>query len=110
MGLQWFAVELELPRIKAHRKDGLQSCWLTHAIGQIRDWRSWFMNNLDYARRSHENNGLGLIGIDNRVTGLILIGRRTEYPERFNEFRRQMNDQERIRIHSYDRLADLVSV
>ena len=110
MGLQWFAVELESPRIKAHRKDGLETCQLTHAIGQIKDWRSWFKNNLDYARRPHEQDGLGLIGIDESVTGLILIGRRTEYHKRFNEFRRQRNAQERIKVHSYDWLVDLFSV
>ena len=109
MGLQWFAVELESPRIKAHRKDGLEYYRLTHAIGQIKDWRSWFKNNLGYARRPHEQDGLGLIGIDESVTGLILIGRRTEYHKRFNEFRRQRNAQERIKVHSYDWLVDLVS-
>ncbi len=110
MGLQWFAVELESPRIKAHRGNGLDSHELTHAIGQIKDWRSWIMNNLDYARRSNEQKGLGLIGIDDKVTGLILIGRRTKYPERFNDFRRQKNVQERIKVQSYDWLVDLVSV
>ena len=110
MGLQWFAVELESLCIKAHREDGLESSKLTHAIGQIKDWRSWFKNNLDYARRPHEQDGLGLIGIDESVTGLILIGRRTEYPERFNVFRLQKNVQERIKVHSYDWLVDLFSV
>ena len=107
IGLEWFAVEIESPRKKAHRKDGLQSQYLTHAIGQIRDWRKWLRNNLDYARRSPEQDGLGLIGIDDRVAGLILIGRRNEYPERYNEFRRQMIDRERIVIHSFDWLADI---
>ena len=109
IGLEWYAVEIESPQTNAHRKDGLQSQKLTHAIGQIRDWRKWIMNNLDYARRPREQDGLGLIGIDSRVAGLILIGRRSEYPERYNEFRRQMIDQERIIIHSYDWLVDLAA-
>ena len=110
IGLEWFAVEIESPRVKAHRKDGLQSQYLTHAIGQIEDWREWLRNNLDYARRPREQDGLGLIGIDDRVAGLILIGRRSSgYPERFNKFRRQKIDRERIVIHSYDWLLDIAN-
>lgn len=107
IGLEWYAVEIESPKAKAHTRAGLQSHQLTHAIGQIRDWRNWFRNNLDYARRSREQDGLGLIGIDDRVPGLILMGRRGQYPQRFNEFRRQTKDQERIAIHSYDWLLDI---
>ena len=107
IGLEWYAIEIESPRVEAHTTNGLQSHHLTHAIGQIRDWREWVMNNLDYARRPREQDGLGLIGIDNRVAGLILIGRRNEHPKRYNQFRRQMIDRERIVIHSYDWLVDL---
>ena len=107
MGVHWYAVELESPRAKPHRKDGLQTQELTHALGQIRDWRRWLKNNLDYARRSREQDGLGLIGIDPNVTGLIIIGRRNNYHERYNEFRREMIDDSRIVIHSYDWLIDL---
>ncbi len=110
IGLEWFAVEIESPCVKAHRKDGLQSQYLTHAIGQIEDWREWLRNNLDYARRPREQDGLRLIGIDDRVAGLILIGRRSSgYPERFNKFRRQKIDRERIVIHSYDWLLDIAN-
>ena len=107
IGLEWYAVEIESPRIDAFRKNGLQSHKLTHAIGQIRDWRQWLRDNLNYARNPSGQSGLGLIGIDDRIAGLILIGRRSEYPERYNEFRRQMIDNERIIIHSYDWLVDL---
>lgn len=65
------------------------------------------MNNLDYARRPREQDGLGLVGIDSRVPGLILIGRRHAFPDRFNEFRKQIGDRERIVIHSYDWLIDV---
>jgi hypothetical protein len=107
IGIEWHAVEIESPRAVSHRKDGLASDALDHAIGQIRDWRKWLMHNIDYARRSQTENGLGLVGIDARVPGLILIGRRHEYPERFNEIRRQMIDREHIAVHSYDWLFDV---
>ena len=107
IGIQWHAVEIESPRCRAHRRDGLPSSKLNHAMGQIRDWREWLMNNIDYARRPKEQTGLGLVGIDPRVTGLILIGRRLESNDRYNEFRRQRIDRERIVIHSYDWLVDV---
>lgn len=106
IGIEWHAVEIESPRTKSHRNDGLASEALDHAVGQIRDWRKWLMNNIDYARRPQTEDGLGLVGIDARVTGLILIGRRHKYPERFNEIRRQMKDREHIVVHSYDWLVD----
>lgn len=68
MGIHWYAIELESPRAKSYRKGGLQSAELTHAIGQIRDWRRWMANNLDYARRPRDQDGLGLIGIESRIT------------------------------------------
>ena len=76
IGIEWHAVEIESPRVKTHRKDGLPASALNHAIGQIKDWRNWLRDNLDYARRPKSQNGLGLIGIDERVPGVILIGRR----------------------------------
>ena len=109
IGIEWYGVEIESPRIRAHRKDGLATVGLNHAIGQIRDWRSWLANNIDYARRRKADNGLGLVGIDSRIPGLILIGRRNKFPSRYNEFRRQMIDRERIVIHSYDWLVDVAS-
>lgn len=107
IGIEWHAVEIESPRAIAHRQDGLPAEILNHALGQIHDWRRWLMNNLDYARRPREQDGLGLVGIDSRVPGLILIGRRQAFPDRFNEFRKQVADRERIVIHSYDWLIDV---
>ncbi len=107
IGIEWYAVELESPRCKEHRADGNPAQPLNTAIAQIRDWRQWLMNNIDQARRPKQQDGLGLIGIDSRVPGLIIIGRRHEYPRRFNDFRRQMRDREQILIHSYDWLVDV---
>lgn len=101
-------VELESPRSKEHQVDGNPAKALNHALGQVRDWRQWLRSNLDYARRPKKQDGLGLVGIDDRVPGIILIGRRHDYPERFNNFRRTMKDRENILIHSYDWLVDVV--
>ena len=107
IGIEWHLVELESPTLKVERKDGLPTQQVNHAIGQIRDWRTWLMYNLDYARRPIRQSGLGLVGIDPRAAGIIIIGRRQEHSERYNEFRRDMIDRERIVIHSYDWLLDV---
>lgn len=107
IGIEWYLVEIESPRCKVERADGLPTLELSHAIGQIRDWREWLTNNLDYARRPKDQHGLGLIGIDLNASGLIIIGRRREYTHRYNEFRRQTSREARIVIHSYDWLLDV---
>ena len=107
IGMEWYAVEIESPRKSPHNKDGSFNKHLNHAINQIRDWREWLMNNIDYARRPKNEDGLGLVGIDPRVAGIIIIGRRSNFPPRYNKFRRQLIDQNRIVIHSYDWLVDV---
>ena len=106
-GINWHAVELEAPCADVYRKDGLPTQHVHRAIAQIRDWKSWLRDNRDYARRARSENGLGLVGIDSRLPGLILIGRRVPFPERYNEFRREQADRYRILIHSYDWLLDV---
>lgn len=110
MGIYWQAVELESPRTAPYRQDGRPNRYLQHAIEQVRDWRRWLTRNLDYARRSREEKGLGLVGIDARVPGLVLIGRRPSdgYPDVFNEFRMDMLHDSRIAVHSYDWLLELM--
>lgn len=107
MGIHWYAVELESPRQRVSRQDGLPTQEVNHAIGQVRDWREWLASNRDYARKPRAEHGLGLVGIDARLPGLILIGRREDHPERYNEFRRDQVDHSRIEIHSYDWLVDV---
>ena len=101
-GLQWQAVELESPKETMYRSAGQQSAALTHAIQQIRDWRSWLKWNNGYAARPKFEYGLGLIGIDCDISGIIIMGRRGNYPSRFDHTRDQMLARENILVHSYD--------
>ena len=107
IGIEWHLVEIETPSSQVERKDGRPTQHVNHAIGQIRDWRTWLMNNLDYARRPEDQDGLGLVGIDPRAPGLIIIGRRQNFSSEYNEFRRILIDRERIVIHSYDWILDV---
>ena len=106
MGVEWYLVELESPVMRVARKDGAFTAALNHAIDQIKDWRAWLSHNADYARRPEAQDGLGLIGIDSRAKGLVVAGRRQDYPPRYDEFRRQTRNDQQISIHSYDWLME----
>jgi hypothetical protein len=105
-GHEWQAVELESPLNSIFNKNGDPSQYLTHAIRQIQDWRTWLLANQSYASRLKKESGLGLIGINGNVQGLIIIGRRSALPEGTAERRRQMVHDSSIRIHTYDYLLD----
>jgi len=106
-GYEWLAVELESPKAKMFNKNGDPSAALTHAIRQIQDWRRWLKSNQNYASRPRTDNGLELPDIDGNVAGLVIIGRRDAINPLTNGLRRQMVQDLRIQIHSYDYLLGL---
>jgi len=108
IGIEWHGVELESPLTNPCTVSGQASAHLTHAIQQILDWRTWLQSNLGYARNPKVDKGLGLIGITPDLPATILIGRRIDFPERFNDYRRQTKDRQNIEIHTYERLAERV--
>lgn len=101
-GKEWIGVELEIPNKNVITKTGRKTAELEHAIQQIRDWRTWVTENLSYARQEKEKNGLGLIDIIPRFYGYVIIGRRKNFNEKFNELRRQIQRDELITIRSWD--------
>jgi hypothetical protein len=105
IGFEWYAVELESPTAMMFTKAGNPTQALTHAIRQIQDWRSWLRLNQNYAARAKDKGGLGLTDVSADLPGLVLIGRRDEVDESTNERRRQMINDLRIDIHTYDWLA-----
>jgi len=108
-GFVWIAVELESPKVKLFNKYGDPSKPLNHAIRQILDWRAWLQENQNYAARSRNKNGLGLTDIEPRLEGLILIGREKDLKDNNKELRRQLTNDLRIKIHTYDWLIRTAS-
>jgi Domain of unknown function (DUF4263) len=104
IGFEWHAVALESPKVRMFTKAGNPTKELTHAISQIQRWRAWLQQNQNYASRSRIDSGLGLTDIASNLPGLILIGRRADQTDETNSLRRQMVNDLRIRIHSYDQL------
>ena len=106
MGVSWQGIELERTSVIAFTKKGLPSAPLTQAVQQVIDWREWLKHNIDYAQRPRSNSGRGLVGIDGDLEAVVVVGRRGDYPPRFNAFRRQTDNERRITIRSYDGLIE----
>lgn len=97
---EYLLVELENPSHLLFRKDGHQSALLTHAIGQVADWRRYLEDNLLTVQRE-----LGLDGISSNPQCLIVIGRSVSLNEKN---RRKLvtleNMMPRLKIMTFDDL------
>jgi len=109
-GMWWFGVELESPTKPMFNVSGAPSKELTHALRQVRDWRSWLRDNKDQANRVER--GLGFFDIDRDLRCIILIGRRGNEPlgeAELNIMRRDViqNDKYGLIIHHYEWLLEV---
>lgn len=100
-GIQWTLVELESPTAKLTIGDGQASKQIRRAQQQIVDWREWLMSNLDYARRTIRDNGLGLAGIRPDARGLIIVGR-GPLSDDTDVARIRIEREQRIVVRTYD--------
>lgn len=106
IGIEWYGVELESPVVNMSTSSGQASHHTTQAVQQIMDWRAWLQSNLPYARSSKSEKGLGLVGITPDLPAIVLIGRRSNFPDKFNDYRRQTKNGLHIEIHTYDWLVE----
>jgi hypothetical protein len=72
----------------------------------VSEWREWLQNNLDTARRSRRNDGLGLVEIRPQSEGVVLVGRRALLFDNTHTVRNPIREQSRIRVHTYDWLLE----
>jgi hypothetical protein len=105
-GKEWIAIEIEVPSKKLITKSGRRTAVLEHAIQQVRDWRRWLTDNIDYARRPRDRNGLGLEDIQPRSIAWVIIGQRQFFTDEFNSLRQQIFRDELIQIRSWDGVAE----
>ncbi|MFD0001619.1 Shedu anti-phage system protein SduA domain-containing protein [Streptomyces sp. NPDC127178] len=105
-GVGWTLVELESPTAQLFTKDGQPRKELRKGLSQIQDWRTWLIANRDVARRSRNEQGLGLVGIDHMANGLVIIGRRHHRSVADQERLNSLMHRERIQIRSYDWLLE----
>ncbi len=108
-GLFWELVEIESPTATPFLKNGEQSAKLRTAVSQIEDWRNWLTNNITYARNPKKLDGLGLESIHPRSSGKIIIGRRTNFPDKYNTVRQSLWHDKHITVMSYDRFLEQIA-
>jgi len=95
-------VEIEKSTRRLFRIDGQQTAELTHAHGQIRDWKRYIEDNLSTVQRE-----LGLTGLSANPRSLIVMGRSSALT---SDDRRRLatieNDSPKLKIMTYDDVFD----
>ena len=106
-GIHYTLVELESPRARLSLNNGQFAAKAREAIAQIEGWREWLKNNLAYAQRSPDDDGLGLPEIRPESPGLILIGRREHAVALSRISRQRARENQQLLIHTYDWLIEV---
>ena len=106
-GVTWTLVELETPesRVTLTRGNSLDR-YARKGVDQINEWRQWLQDNLDQARRSRTESGLGLPDIRPQAKGIVLVGRRYRLRENVRNIRSQLSENQMIEMHTYDWLLE----
>src|SRR4051794_29861804 len=93
-------IELESPNEPALTRAGLPAKKLAEALKQIRDWRTWLVDNVAYARGER-----GLTDIEANSPAYVVIGRRAGLdPKQVKTYRALSTDG--TTVMSYDRLVE----
>jgi len=102
-GYHWHLVELENPNFDVLTSKGQPTAKLAHAIQQVNDWRIWLRSNCQYAQ-----NELGYQDLDAEFRAIIVIGRREDRTPRDQKRYRELSQDARTEVMSYDRLFERV--
>lgn len=99
---EYLLVELERSTLPLFRQDGHATADLTHAQGQILDWKRYLEDNLATVQRE-----LGLAGITPNPNGLVVIGRsRTLTAKDRRKLQTMSNESPKLRVMTYDDVYD----
>ena len=106
-GLDWDLIELEDPQKLPFLSDGHYSESARKGINQIKDWRNYIQNNLDYVTKSKSSHGLGFHDLRPRSWGMVVVGRSATYnshpaKNRYDENRKRTKEDDLIEIVSYE--------
>lgn len=95
---EYLLVELERSTLQLFRQDGHATADLTHAHGQILDWKRYLEDNLQTVQRE-----LGLVGITPNPNGLLVIGRsQSLQQENRRKLQTMTNESPKLRVMTYD--------
>ncbi|WP_425283575.1 Shedu anti-phage system protein SduA domain-containing protein [Methyloceanibacter stevinii] len=104
-GTFWTLVELEPANAQLVTASGHLGERVRGGVQQVKDWRDWLLNNLDHAIRPRDQDGLGLDNMAG-IWGWVIVGRRSMVTGRFNQLRKQIWDDSKITIMTYDRVLE----
>ena len=95
---EYILVELERSTLQLFRQDGHATADLTHAHGQILDWKRYLEDNLATVQRE-----LGLVGITPNPNGMIVIGRsQSLLPRDRRKLQTMASESPKLRVMTYD--------
>lgn len=107
-GVTWHFVEIEKPQDPLFTQSGDPTTKLTHAIRQLHDWETWFINNRDYVQRHFPHRELmRQIGLYKSSLHLVM-GRRGSLAEEQRQLIQRL-ETPGIEIMTFDRLATRLS-
>ncbi len=109
VGLQWYLIELEHPRVQLFTKAGDPSARLTHGIRQLHDWDVWLRNDYASARNALPFRRLASTSSLIPPELLLVIGRRQDLRDADRE-RLQRLSEPRLTIMTFDRLAESIGL
>jgi hypothetical protein len=94
----YLLVEIERSTFTLFRQDGHPTAELTHAHGQIIDWKRYLEDNLQTVQRE-----LGLTGITTNPNGLVVMGRsHTLSTSDRRKLQTMSNESPKLRVMTYD--------
>jgi hypothetical protein len=104
-GATWHLIEIEKPQDLLFTKSGNPSAKLIHAMRQLQDWQTWFLENRSYIlnnfpyQKFMQDWGLW------KPELLLVIGRRKTLNDSNRKLTQRLSEQG-IQIMTFDRLAD----
>jgi hypothetical protein len=99
---EYILVELERSTQTLFRQDGHPTADLTHALGQVLDWKRYIEDNLSTVQRE-----LGLSGMTATSHGLVVMGRRQSLSQKDSRKLQAMAaESPRLRVATYDDIYD----
>lgn len=105
-GIDYTFVEIETPQCPVYTRSGNPSAGLTHAMQQVRDWRTWLTRHRGHVRRFFPSSYCGWDEFTN-LSFCVIIGRRGS-PDLLTARRNVLAREAGIKIRSFDYFTDML--
>jgi hypothetical protein len=105
--ITWVAVVLADPNAALLAAPDEAETYLRRFAQPILDWRVWLRDHRATAVRLRREGGLGLADVEERVPGLVLLGRRRDGRSRNDPARGKLHQELNIAVRTYDALIEI---